>query len=85
MTNYRQGVAVEYEVKKLFERAGWSVIRGAGSKGQWVDFKPDLIATKETAQCYKEVGIVTSDVVLTQSGRKVSQVLLQCKRRKKGR
>lgn len=83
MTNYRHGVAVEYEVKKLFESAGWSVIRGAGSKGQWADFKPDLIATKVTGKSQKEVGIVTGETILTQSGRKVAQVLLQCKRQKR--
>lgn len=80
MTKYKQGVAVEYEVKKLFESAGWSVIRGAGSKGKWADFKPDLIATKETSAARKEIGIVTGETVLTSSGRKVSQVLLQAKR-----
>lgn len=87
MTQYRQGVRLEYEVKALFEAAGWSVVRGAGSKGKWAEFKPDLIATKETPTALKEVGIVTGTVTLTRSGRQVDQVLMQMKRttRRRGR
>lgn len=60
MSNYRRGRELEYEVKALFEAAGWCVVRGSSSKGTFVIpldqhprigqpygyFKPDLICTK---------------------------------------
>ena len=33
MNRYRKGRRWEYEVKERLERAGWNVIRSAGSKG----------------------------------------------------
>ena len=47
-TNYERGRSFEYELKKLFEDNGYSVLRGAGSKGAVFGEKTDLIATKET-------------------------------------
>lgn len=47
-SNYERGRNLEYEIRKLFEDAGWSVIRGAGSKGEVFGIKADLVATKET-------------------------------------
>lgn len=47
-SKYRRGRNLEWEVRKLFEDAGWSVIRGAGSKGEVFGIKADLVATKKT-------------------------------------
>lgn len=46
MTNYRKGRALEYEVIDLFKQAGWSVIRGAGSKGEVDGMKVDIQVSK---------------------------------------
>ena len=46
--NYQRGRAFEYEVRKLFEAAGYSVLRGSGSKGSVFGLKTDLIAAKES-------------------------------------
>jgi Holliday junction resolvase len=43
---YRRGADYEREVRKLFEAAGYSVLRGAGSKGEVFGMKADLVATK---------------------------------------
>lgn len=43
---YRRGVAVEYEVREVLRADGWAVMRGAGSKGYWWTWKPDLIASR---------------------------------------
>ena len=46
------GRALEHEVRELFRQAGWSVVRGAGSKGELdVDRNPlkvALVCTKTT-------------------------------------
>jgi Holliday junction resolvase len=47
MARYHAGRQLEWEVRKLFESAGWSVIRGAGSKGEVFGMKADLVATKD--------------------------------------
>lgn len=46
VNHYRRGVAVEYLVRNLLKKEGWAVIRGAGSKGYWWCWKPDLIASR---------------------------------------
>ena len=46
MSSYSRGIAVEREIKKLLEDNGWSVMRGAGSKGEVFSEKADLIATR---------------------------------------
>ena len=50
MSNATRGRAFEHEVRKLFEAAGYSCLRGAASKGLFDSpdgvVKPDLIATK---------------------------------------
>lgn len=43
-----KGTAFERELKQLLEANGYSVMRGAGSKGQVFNEKADLIATKTT-------------------------------------
>ena len=50
MSTATKGRRFEHEVRKLFEDAGYSVIRGAGSKGEFLSEKVDLVASKETAQ-----------------------------------
>ena len=57
-TNYERGRSLEYEVKRLFEDAGWSVIRGSGSKGEVFGLKTDLVATKETRGNKKTAAMV---------------------------
>jgi hypothetical protein len=42
----RKGPDFEREIKAPFESAGYSVIRGAGSKGDVFGMKADLVATK---------------------------------------
>lgn len=46
MTNYRKGRSLEYEVTNIFKKAGWSVIRGAGSKGEVDGMKVDIQVSK---------------------------------------
>ena len=50
MNRAAKGRRLEHEIRKLFEDAGYQVIRGAGSKGNFdsVDgpVKADLIASK---------------------------------------
>jgi Holliday junction resolvase len=48
----------------MFRDAGWSVIRGAGSKGEVDGMKADVVATKR--------GVANADTVY--------MVVLQCKR-----
>ena len=50
MSNATRGRAFEHEIRHMFEEKGWSVIRGAASKGFFdsVDgpVKPDLVCSK---------------------------------------
>jgi Holliday junction resolvase len=48
MSTATKGRAFEHAIRHLFESAGYSVIRGAGSKGEFLDDKVDLVATKQT-------------------------------------
>jgi Holliday junction resolvase len=50
MSNVHKGRRFEYEIQHLFEDAGFSVMRGAGSKGALLEEKVDLICTKETSE-----------------------------------
>lgn len=50
MSNAVKGRAFEHEIRSLFEQAGYSVIRGAGSKGELLEEKVDLVCSKETRQ-----------------------------------
>lgn len=40
----------EHDIRHILEAAGYSVMRGAGSKGEMFGHKVDLIATRETAE-----------------------------------
>jgi Holliday junction resolvase len=50
MSTATKGRAFEHEVIHLFKDAGFSVIRGASSKGEFYGEKVDLVATRTTAQ-----------------------------------
>jgi len=50
MSGATKGRRFEHEVRELFQKAGFSVIRGAGSKGEILEEKVDLVATKRTRQ-----------------------------------
>jgi len=62
MSNANRGRVLEHEIRELLKNAGYSVIRGAGSKGELdIDGEPtkvDLIATKSTNQIERTVYIV---------------------------
>lgn len=68
MTSTAQlGASLEREIKNLFEDNGWSVMRGAGSKGNVFNEKADLIATRSGTK-YKD---------------DVHMIIIQCKKKKK--
>ena len=48
MNRPAKGSRVERQVKRLLESGGYSVVRGAASKGEMLGQKVDLVATKET-------------------------------------
>jgi len=48
MTTASKGRSFEHQIRKMFREHGFSVIRGAGSKGELLDEKVDLVATKLT-------------------------------------
>lgn len=48
MSKASKGRAFEHEIRNLFESVGFSVVRGAGSKGEMLQEKVDLVCTKET-------------------------------------
>jgi Holliday junction resolvase len=50
MNTARKGRKFEHEIINLLKGAGFSVIRGAGSKGMWRKQKVDLVFSKETDQ-----------------------------------
>lgn len=49
--NYQVGRRAEYQVKKIFEDAGFNVSRSASSKGIW-----DLTALKTGRERFADVG-----------------------------
>lgn len=58
MNTAAKGRRLEHEVRTILEAQGYQVIRGAGSKGQVLDWKADLLASKWTDQTKREVWIV---------------------------
>lgn len=50
MSDHGKGRNLEYEIRDLFKTAGYSVMRGAGSKGMMLEEKVDLICSKETRE-----------------------------------
>lgn len=45
-----KAVTLSTKICQLFESAGYSCIRGAGSKGEFLDEKVDLVCSRETKQ-----------------------------------
>lgn len=45
-----KGRKLEHYIRQILEDAGFSVVRGAGSKGEFFDEKVDLVATKVSTQ-----------------------------------
>ena len=75
MSTASRGRALEHEIRELFREKGWSVVRGAGSKGEFADWKCDLVASRVTAENDRKVYLA---VVLAQcklKGRKRPKVL----------
>jgi len=64
MSNYSAGRTLEYEIKSLFESAGWDVMRGSSSKGDVLGMKADLVASKFTDKIRR-----TAYMVLVQAKR----------------
>lgn len=58
MTNYRKGRNLEYEITNVLKKAGWSVMRGAGSKGEVDGYKCDIVASKRGNKYNDKVYIV---------------------------
>jgi Holliday junction resolvase len=62
MSTASRGRALEHEIRQLFRAAGYSVIRGAGSKGELdVDGQPmkvDLVCTKTGRDVERTVFVV---------------------------
>jgi Holliday junction resolvase len=50
MSTASKGRAFEHEIRELLRGAGFSVIRGAGSKGELLEEKVDLVATRMTRE-----------------------------------
>ena len=62
MSTASRGRALEHELRALLRAAGYSVIRGAGSKGETDlgagPWKTDLLATKTTPGLERDIYIV---------------------------
>lgn len=55
MNTAKKGADLERYIQQLLEADGWSVIRGAASKGEALKWKADLVATKYTDETKREV------------------------------
>jgi hypothetical protein len=57
MSTATRGRAVEHEIRKAFVAQGWDSIRGAGSKGEFAEMKPDLVFTRKTHTQLRRAGV----------------------------
>jgi len=57
MNTARKGRRFEHEIRELFRSAGFSVVRGAGSKGEFFGQKTDLVATRLTDETEYKIEI----------------------------
>ena len=48
MSDRGKGRKFEHEIRQILKAHGFSVVRGAGSKGEFFGDKVDLVATKPT-------------------------------------
>lgn len=71
MSDHGKGRNLEYEMRDLFKAAGFSVIRGAGSKGEMIEEKVDLICTKETRENEFTVYLTIIGVQCKVKGKKI--------------
>lgn len=55
MNTAKKGASLERYIRQLLEADGWSVIRGAASKGEALQWKADLVASKYTDETKREV------------------------------
>lgn len=55
MNTAKKGATLERYIRQLLEADGWSVIRGAASKGEVLRWNADLVATKYTDETKREV------------------------------
>lgn len=55
MNTAQKGANLERYIRQLLEADGWSVIRGAASKGEALGWKADLVASKYTDEAKREV------------------------------
>jgi hypothetical protein len=55
-----RGRQVEHEIRKAFVAQGWDSIRGAGSKGEFAEMKPDLVFTRKTHTQLRRAGVKLS-------------------------
>jgi len=53
-----KGIEFERELRNVLEAAGYSVMRGAGSKGEAFGMAVDLIATRQTGRNSKNAYMV---------------------------
>jgi hypothetical protein len=59
-----RGRQVEHEIRKAFVAQGWDSIRGAGSKGEFAEMKPDLVFTRKTHTQLRRAGCKSFVVVM---------------------
>jgi Holliday junction resolvase len=57
MSTATRGRALEHQIRTLFRNDGWEAFRGAGSKGEFAEMKPDLVMTKHTTKLLRRAGI----------------------------
>lgn len=57
MSTATRGRQVEHEIRKAFRAEGWDSIRGAGSKGEFAEMKPDLVFTRKTKTQLRRAGV----------------------------
>lgn len=75
MNTAQKGARLEREIRQLFESHGWSVIRGAGSKGEVLAWKTDLLATKYTDQTQREVWLAVMQMKVKKRGKAAKEAL----------
>lgn len=73
MSQYRRGVALERELIALLKSGGYSIVRGAGSKGDVAVpggvVKADIVATKQSPRNKKTVYLVLLQAKLTKQNK----------------
>jgi Holliday junction resolvase len=68
MSRYATGAALEREIIALFRAAGWEHIRGAGSKGEALGCKADMIFSRFTDSTKRTAYLVIAQAKLLKRG-----------------